>query len=51
VPSGSEIRSEDDIEHGRISEPRHWGWCYVDEVMFDLGGNVTEQVGPIPRYV
>jgi hypothetical protein len=35
----------------RISEPRHWGWCYVDEVMFDLGGNVTEQVGPVPRYV
>jgi hypothetical protein len=19
-----------------------WGWCYVDEVMFELGDNVTE---------
>ena len=30
--------------------PEGWGWCYVDEVMFDLGGNVTPQLGPIPRY-
>ena len=30
--------------------PEGWGWCYIDEVMFDLGGNVTPQVGPIPRY-
>jgi hypothetical protein len=30
--------------------PEGWGWCYIDEVMFDLGGNVTPQSGPIPRY-
>jgi hypothetical protein len=30
--------------------PEGWGWCYIDEVMFDLGGNVTPQLGPIPRY-
>jgi hypothetical protein len=22
-------------------EPEGWGWCYVDEVMIDLGGDVT----------
>ena len=27
-----------------------WGWCYVDEVMFDMAGNITPQIGPIPRY-
>jgi len=26
------------------------GWCYVDEVMFDLGDDTTQQIGPIPRY-
>ena len=31
--------------------PEGWGWCYVDEVMIDLGGDTTEQRGPIPRYV
>jgi hypothetical protein len=31
--------------------PEGWGWCYIDEVMFDLGGNTTPQWGPIPRYV
>ena len=31
--------------------PEGWGWCYVDEVMFDLGANTTPQWGPIPRYV
>ena len=30
--------------------PEGWGWCYVDEVMLDLSGNRTPQVGPIPRY-
>ena len=28
-----------------------WGWCYVDEVFLDLGGDTTAQRGPIPRYV
>ena len=27
-----------------------WGWCYVDEVMFDLRNRMTPQLGPIPRY-
>ncbi|HTJ65430.1 MAG TPA: UBP-type zinc finger domain-containing protein [Alphaproteobacteria bacterium] len=31
--------------------PEGWGWCYVDEVVFDLRGDTTEQVGPIPRYI
>jgi hypothetical protein len=31
--------------------PEGWGWCYVDEIFFDLGENVTPQLGPIPRYV
>jgi len=22
--------------------PEGWGWCYVDEVMIDLEGNVTK---------
>jgi hypothetical protein len=30
--------------------PEGWGWCYVEEIMFDLGKNVTAQIGPIPRY-
>ena len=30
--------------------PEGWAWCYVDEVMIDLGENATPQVGPIPRY-
>ena len=30
--------------------PEGWGRCYVDELMLDLGDNVTAQVGPIPRY-
>jgi hypothetical protein len=30
--------------------PEHWGWCYVDEVMFDLHGRATPQLGPIPRF-
>ena len=30
--------------------PEGWGWCYVDEVMFDLSGQATPQDGPIPRF-
>ena len=30
--------------------PSGWGWCYVDEVMFDLSDRATPQDGPIPRY-
>jgi Zn-finger in ubiquitin-hydrolases and other protein len=30
--------------------PEGWGWCYVDEVFLDLGGDTTPQEGPIPRY-
>ena len=30
--------------------PEGWGWCYVDELLFDLGDDVTPQIGPIPRY-
>jgi hypothetical protein len=28
-----------------------WGWCYVDEIAFDLGSNTTPHNGRIPRYV
>jgi len=31
--------------------PEGWGWCYIDEVFFDLGDDVTPQRGPIPRFV
>ncbi|HEY1544245.1 MAG TPA: UBP-type zinc finger domain-containing protein [Xanthobacteraceae bacterium] len=31
--------------------PEGWGWCYVDEVVFDLSDRATPQLGPIPRYV
>lgn len=30
--------------------PEGWGWCYADEVFFDLGNDTTPQDGPIPRY-
>jgi hypothetical protein len=30
--------------------PERWGWCYVDEVMFDLSGRPTPHLGPIPRF-
>jgi hypothetical protein len=30
--------------------PERWGWCYMDEVFFNLGNNTTPQDGPIPRY-
>jgi hypothetical protein len=31
--------------------PEGWAWCYVDELFFDLGKDVTPQDGPIPRFV
>jgi hypothetical protein len=31
-------------------QPEGWGWCYVDEVMFDLSDRPTPHLGPIPRY-
>ena len=31
--------------------PEGWGWCYIDEVMFDLSDRKTPHNGPIPRYV
>ncbi|MBO9669115.1 MAG: UBP-type zinc finger domain-containing protein [Sphingobium sp.] len=31
--------------------PEGWGWCYVDEVEIDFGGDTTPQRGPIPRFV
>jgi len=30
--------------------PEGWGWCYVDEVFFDLSDRPTRHNGPIPRY-
>jgi hypothetical protein len=30
--------------------PEGWGWCYVDEVLFDLSTRKTPHNGPIPRY-
>jgi hypothetical protein len=30
--------------------PEGWGWCYVDEVDFDLSDRMTPHNGPIPRY-
>jgi hypothetical protein len=30
--------------------PEGWGWCYVDEVLFDLSNRKTPHNGPIPRY-
>jgi hypothetical protein len=30
--------------------PEGWGWCYVDNVLFDLSNRKTPHNGPIPRY-
>src|ERR1700722_19078013 len=30
--------------------PEGWGWCYIDEVMFDLTDRMTPHNGRIPRY-
>ena len=31
--------------------PEGWGWCYLDEVFFDLSDRATPQDGPIPHFV
>ncbi|PVM90135.1 UBP-type zinc finger domain-containing protein [Caulobacter endophyticus] len=31
--------------------PEGWGWCYVDEVMFDLSEYKTPHPRPIKRWV
>ena len=43
-------RSKHPIIEG-YDPPEGWGWCYVDEGMFDLSDRATPQLGPIPRYV
>jgi hypothetical protein len=30
--------------------PEGWGWCYIDEVGFDLSDRATPQRGPIPKF-
>ena len=30
--------------------PEGWGYCYVDDVMLDLGDDTTPQDGPIPKF-
>ena len=30
--------------------PEGWGYCYVDDLMLDLGENTTPQDRPIPKY-
>ncbi len=49
MPPSIFYRSKHPIIEG-YDPPEGWGWCYVDELMFDLGDDVTPQVGPIPRY-
>jgi len=31
--------------------PEGWGYCYVDELFLDLGGDTTPQDGPIPKFM
>jgi len=31
--------------------PEGWGWCYIDEVDFDLSDQMTPHPRPIPRFV
>ena len=31
--------------------PEGWGWCWVDEVAFDLSDRKTPHPRPIPRWV
>jgi hypothetical protein len=31
--------------------PEGWGWCYVDQVTFDLSDRMTLHNGPIPRFI
>ena len=42
-------RSKHPIIEG-YDPPEGWGWCYVDEVLFDLSNRKTAHNGPIPRY-
>ena len=30
--------------------PEGWGWCYLDEVLFDLSDRPTPRLAGIPRY-
>ena len=30
--------------------PEGWGWCYIDEIVLDLGEDTTPHNGPVPRY-
>jgi hypothetical protein len=30
--------------------PEGWGFCYIDDVMLDLGDRATPHNGPIPRF-
>ena len=30
--------------------PEGWGYCYVDDMVLDLGDNTTPQRGPIPKF-
>ena len=30
--------------------PEGWGWCWIDEVMFDLSARKTPHPRPIPRF-
>jgi len=31
--------------------PKHWGWCYVDEVWLDLSDRLMPRLAPIRRYI
>jgi len=37
------------MPRGNVIRPK--GWCYVDEVTFDLSDRMTPHNGPIPRFV
>lgn len=43
------LRDDHPIIEG-YDPPEGWGWCYVDEIGFDLTERATPQRGPIPRY-
>jgi hypothetical protein len=30
--------------------PGRWGWCYLNEVLFDLSDRSTPRLAGIPRY-
>jgi hypothetical protein len=42
--------TEHPIIEGLRPARRAGGWCYIDEVSFDLGDQATPQRGPIPRW-